>query len=341
MDKKYVGFGELLLHLNTPGYQRIVQARQFEAYYTGAETNVAVSLANFGVDCTIVSKVPANNLGQACINFIRQFGIHTDSILRGGSRLGVFYTETGASQRASDLIYDRAGSAFTEIQPGEIDWNSLFQGKDWFHFSGTAPALAPQMPQVMQEACTLAKQNRVMVSCDLNYRKKLWSPEQAQAVMAPLMGSVDVLICNEEDAQKSLGIKLDQVDVTTGSLNPERYKTLARQLKEAFGFKYIAFTLRESLSATFNNWSAMLYDGDDFYISKKYEMFIVDRVGGGDSFSGGLIYGLLAGFDAQKIIEFASASSCLKHAVPGDFNHVSVAEVERLISGDASGRIQR
>lgn len=341
MKKKYVGFGELLLHLNVPRFQRIVQARQFDVYYTGAEANVAVSLANYGVDCTIVSRVPDSNLGQACINYLRQFGINTDPILRGGSRLGVFYTEVGASQRASDLIYDRANSAFTEIQPGTVDWNSIFSGKDWFHFSGTAPALAPQLPQVVAEACQAAKQNHVKVSCDLNYRKKLWTPEQAQAVMTKLMGDVDVLICNEEDAQKSLGMKSEQINVLSGKLDPERYKVLGRRMKETFGFEYIAFTLRESINATFNNWSAMLYDGNDFYLSNKYEMFVIDRVGGGDSFSGGLIYGLLSGFDPQKAIEFASASSCLKHSVPGDFNHVSLAEVERLISGDASGRIQR
>ena len=341
MTKKYVGFGELLLHLKTPGFQRIVQAGEFEIYYTGAETNVAVSLANYGIDAAVVSKVPDSNLGQACINYIRQFGVDTSSILRGGSRLGVFYTEAGASQRASDLIYDRANSAFTEIQPGEINWDEVFKGKDWFHFSGTAPALAPQLPQVMTDACRTAQKMGVMVSCDLNYRKKLWTPEQAQAVMTNLMQDVDVLICNEEDAQKSLGVRSKDIDVTSGSLDPERYKDLARQLKEKFGFKYIAFTLRESLNASFNNWSAMLFDGSDFYISKKYEMFIVDRVGGGDSFSAGLIYSLLSGFPPQKAIEFASGASCLKHAVLGDFNHVSVAEVERLISGDASGRIQR
>lgn len=341
MSKNYVGFGELLLHLKTPGFQRIVQAREFEIYYTGAETNVAVSLANYGIDCTIVSKVPATNLGQACINYIRQFGINTDHILRGGNRLGIFYTETGASQRASDLIYDRANSAFAEIQPGEIDWTSIFQGKDWFHFSGTAPALAPHMPQVIIEACQAAQKNNVMVSCDLNYRKKLWAPEQAQAVMTKLMQEVDILICNEEDAQNALGIKSNEIDVTSGKLDPERYKSLAQQLKETYGFKYIAFTLRESLNASFNNWSAMLFDGSDFYISNKYEMFVIDRVGGGDSFCGGLIYSLLCDFEPKKTIEFASAASCLKHTIPGDFNHVSASEVERLVLGDSSGRIKR
>jgi 2-dehydro-3-deoxygluconokinase len=341
MTKKYVGFGELLLHLNTVGFQRMVQARQFDIFYTGAEANVAVSLANYGVDCSIVSKVPDNTLGQACINFIRQYGIDTSNILRGGKRLGVFYTETGASQRASDLIYDRAGSSFSELLPEELDWPAIFQNKDWFHFSGTAPALAPQLPQVLKQACATARENHVTVSCDLNYRKKLWSPEQAQAVMKQLMQNVDVLICNEEDAQKSLGIDTNQIDVTLGKLDPERYQALARMLHETYGFKAIAFTLRESISATFNNWSALLFDGSDFYLSKKYDMYVVDRVGGGDSFCGGLIYGLLSGFESQKVIEFASAASCLKHSIPGDFNHVSATEVERLIAGDGSGRIQR
>ncbi len=339
--KKIVGFGELLLRLGTCGYQRFTQARQFEALYTGAEANTCVSLANFGMDAYVVSKVPAHDIGQACINFLKGHGLNTDYIVRGGDRLGVFYLETGASQRASKVIYDRANSSITTLVRGEIDWQAVLAGKDWLHFSGTAPALGPTLPGVIAEACAAAKALGLTVSCDLNYRKKLWSPERAGQVMSGLMAYVDVLLCNEEDAAMVFGIQAAGADVTGGRLEAEKYGDVACRLHERFGCKYIAITLRESLSATFNNWSGVLYDGRQLYRSRDYHMFVVDRVGGGDSFGGGLIYALLAGLPPQDVVEFAAAASCLKHSIPGDFNLVSVEEVRALMAGDASGRVQR
>jgi len=340
-SRKVVGFGELLIRLGTRQFQRFTQAREFEAYYTGAEANTCVSLANFGMDAYVVSKVPANDIGQACINFLKGHGLNTDYILRGGDRLGLFYLETGASQRPSKVIYDRANSAFTTLRKGEIDWKIVLQGKDWLHFSGTAPALGPDMPEVVEEACQIARQMGLTVSCDLNYRKKLWSPDKAQHVMTGLMAYVDVLLCNEEDAEMVFGIKAQGVDVRSGRLEAEKYQDVARQLHQRFGCKYIAITLRESLSATFNNWSGVLYDGTQLVRSRSYSMYVIDRVGGGDSFGGGLIYGLLTGMPLQDVIEFAAAASCLKHSVPGDFNLASLEEVKTLMAGDASGRVQR
>lgn len=339
--KKVVGFGELLLRLDTCRHQRFVQAREFEAFYTGAEANTCVSLANFGVEAFVVSKVPANDIGQACLNFLNGYGLNTEYVLRGGDRLGLFYLETGASQRPSKVIYDRANSAITTLKKGEIDWQTVLQGKDWLHFSGTAPALGERMPEVVEEACQTAKQMGLTVSCDLNYRKKLWSKDKAQRVMTGLMAYVDVLICNEEDAEMVFGIKAEGVDVHSGSLDVEKYKDVARQLHQRFGCQYIAITLRESMSATINNWSGMLYDGQQLYHSRTYNMHVIDRVGGGDSFGGGLIYGLLTGLGMQEVVEFAAAASCLKHSIPGDFNLVSVEEVKALMAGDASGRVQR
>jgi 2-dehydro-3-deoxygluconokinase len=340
-SKKIVGFGELLLRLGTHGFQRFGQARDFEAYYTGAEANTLVSLVNFGLEGYAVSKVPAHDIGQACINFLKGHGLNTDHIVRGGDRLGLFYLETGASQRASKVIYDRANSAITTLKPGEIDWQAVLQGKDWLHFSGTAPALGPAMPAVVEEGCRVARQLGVTVSCDLNYRKKLWSPEAAQRVMTGLMADVDVLLCNEEDAEMVFGIKAEGADVRSGRLEADKYEDVARQLRERFGCKYIAITLRESLSATFNNWSGVLYDGAQLYRSRSYSMYVIDRVGGGDAFGGGLIYGLLTGMPPQDIIEFGAAASCLKHSIPGDFNLASLDEVKALMAGDASGRVQR
>jgi 2-dehydro-3-deoxygluconokinase len=340
-SKKVVGFGELLLRLGTRQFQRFSQAREFEAYYTGAEANTCVSLANFGVDAYVVSKVPSNDIGQACINFLKGHGLNTNHIVRGGDRLGLFYLETGASQRPSKVIYDRSNSAITTLSRGEIDWKAILQGKDWLHFSGTAPALAANMPEVVEEGCQIAGQMGVTVSCDLNYRKKLWSPDKAQRVMTGLMAYVDVLICNEEDAEMVFGIQAEGVDVRSGRLEAEKYQEVARQLHQRFGCKYVAITLRESLSATINNWSGVLYDGVQLYRSRSYSMYVIDRVGGGDSFGGGLIYGLLTGMPLQDVVEFAAAASCLKHSIPGDFNLASLEEVKALMQGDASGRVQR
>lgn len=340
-SKRVVGFGELLLRLGTPQHQRFAQARSFDVFYTGAEANTLVSLVNYGFEGYAVSKAPANDIGQACINFLKGHGLNTDYVVRGGDRLGLFYLETGASQRASKVIYDRANSAITTLKPGEIDWPAVLQGKDWLHFSGTAPALGPDMPAVVEEAGRAARQLGVTVSCDLNYRKKLWSPEKAGYVMTALMPYVDVLMCNEEDAEIVFGIKAEGVDVQSGRVDADKYEAVARRLVERFGCKYVAITLRESLSATFNNWSGVLYDGKELHRSRCYNLYIVDRVGGGDSFDGGLIYGLLAGMSPQDVVEFAAAASCLKHSVPGDFNLASLDEVKALMQGDMSGRVQR
>ncbi len=340
-DKKVVAFGEIMMRLGTQRYERLVQAKQFDVFYTGAETNVCVSLANFGVDSFVVSKIPSTEIGQACINYVRSFGVNTNHVVRGGQRLGLFYLETGASQRPSRVIYDRAGSAVTELKPGEVDWEKIFQAKNWFHFTGITPALADNVAEVTEEACVVAKKLGLTISCDLNYRKKLWSRKKAEQVMGRLMEFVDVLSCNEEDAEMVFGIKAEDVDVTTGRLNVEKYKDVASQLHKRFNIKYVAITLRESMSATINNWSGLLYDGDKCYHSRRYEMYVVDRVGGGDSFTGGLIYGLITGMDMQDVIEFAAAASCLKHSIHGDFNLASLEEVKTLMKGDASGRVQR
>ncbi|MBO8127539.1 MAG: sugar kinase [Firmicutes bacterium] len=341
MNQKVVTFGELMLRLTTPGYQRFVQANSFDINFAGAEANVAASLAAYGLDAYFVTKVPKHEIGQMLVNHCRRYGIHTDYILRGGDRLGVLFLETGASQRPSKVIYDRANSAISQVKPGEFDWEKIFDGASWFHFTGITPALGDGPAAVTLEAARTAKEMGLKVSADLNYRKKLWSPEKANKVMTELMQYVDVAFGNEEDAEKVFGIKASGSDVTTGELNEEGYKEVARELASRFGLEMVAFTLRESLSASDNNWSALLYDTKEFYRSKIYKMHIVDRVGGGDSFAGGLIYSLLSGKSPKDALEFAVAASCLKHSIPGDFNLVSVAEVEQLAGGDASGRVQR
>ena len=339
--KKAVFFGELLMRLATRGLERFVQARQFVVGYTGAEANAAVSLANYGMDAYVVSVVPDTEIGQACVNYLRQFGVNTDLVLRGGERLGTFYLETGASQRPSKVIYDRAHSSITELKPGMVDWEKVFSGKQWFHWSGTAPALSDSMAATTQEACAAAKRGGLTVSCDLNYRRKLWTPEKARRVMSGLMQHVDVLIGNEEDSTLVLGVAAQGVDVAKGDLNAERYKDVAAELHRRFAFKYVATTLRQSLSASENGWSCLLSDGHQCYLSRQYRIWVVDRVGGGDAFSGGLIYGLLSGMSTQDTVEFAAAASCLKHSIPGDFNQVSREEVMALVKGGGSGRIQR
>ncbi len=340
-SKKAVFFGELLMRLATRRYERFVQAREFEVAYTGAEANAAVSLANYGLASYVVSVVPDTEIGQACIDFVRQFGVNTDYVLRSGKRLGTFYLESGASQRPSKVIYDRAGSSITELAPGTVNWDEVFAGKHWFHWSGTAPALSDPMAATTRESCQAAKRQGLTVSCDLNYRRKLWSPEKARAVMSDLMQYVDVLIGNEEDSAIVLGVAAKGVDVAQGTLDAGRYQEVAAELHRRFGFKYVATTLRESLSASENGWSCLLSDGNECYLSRKYRIWIVDRVGGGDSFSGGLIYGLLTGMNGQETVEFAAAASCLKHSIHGDFNHVSKEEVLALVGGSGSGRIQR
>lgn len=340
-NKRVVTFGEIMLRLAPEGYTRFVQAESFGATYGGGEANVAVSLANFGLDAAFVTKLPAHEIGQAAVNSLRRYGVDTSLITRGGDRVGIYFLEKGASQRPSKVIYDRAQSAIAKASRSDFDWADIFEGADWFHFTGITPALGDEAADICLEACKEAKSRGVKISCDLNYRNKLWSKEKAGRVMGELCGYVDVCIANEEDASDVFGIRSTDTDVTKGEVNHEGYKEVAKKLADRFGFEKVAITLRESVSANDNNWSAMLYDGNDFYFSRKYAMHIVDRVGGGDSFGAGLIYSLVSGYDAGKTIEFAVAASCLKHSIEGDFNMVSVAEVEKLAGGDGSGRVQR
>ncbi|HIQ92704.1 MAG TPA: sugar kinase [Candidatus Copromonas avistercoris] len=341
MAKRVITFGEIMLRLAPEGYYRFVQANSFGATYGGGEANVAVSLANFGIDTAFVTKLPAHEIGQAAVNELRKFGVDTSRIVRGGNRIGIYFLEKGASQRPSKVIYDRAHSAIAEASPEDFDWNEIFQNADWFHFTGITPALNDTLAAICLDACKKAKELGLTVSCDLNYRNKLWSREKAGQVMSELCKYVDVCIANEEDAADVFGIRAANTDVTKGAVSHEGYKDVAKQLAGRFGFSKVAITLRESLSASDNNWAAMLYDGTEFYFSKKYAVHIVDRVGGGDSFGGGLIYACLNQYDPQSTIEFAAAASCLKHSVEGDMNMVSVSEVQKLAGGDGSGRVQR
>lgn len=338
---KVVTFGELMLRLAPNGYYRFFQNDQMQATFGGGEANVAVSLANYGVWSEYVTKLPEHAIGQAAVDSLRYFGVDTTHIVRGGSRVGIYYLEKGASQRGSVCIYDRAHSAIQEADPGEFNWEQILQGADWFHFTGITPALGPNVVEICREACQTAKKLGVKISCDLNYRGKLWTREQAREVMTDLCQYVDVCISNEEDAKDVFGIEAENTDIYGGKLNKEGYKSVARQLADRFGFEKVAITLRTSLSASDNNWAGMLYDGKEYCFSKEYHLHIVDRVGGGDSFGGGLIYALLSGKNSQETIEFAVAASALKHSVEGDFNRVSVAEVEKLSHGDGSGRVQR
>lgn len=341
MAKRVITFGEIMLRLAPEGYYRFVQANSFGATYGGGEANVAVSLANFGIDTAFVTKLPAHEIGQAAVNELRKFGVDTSRIVRGGNRIGIYFLEKGASQRPSKVIYDRAHSAIAEASPEDFDWNEIFQNADWFHFTGITPALNDTLAAICLEACKKAKELGLTVSCDLNYRNKLWSRETAGQVMSELCKYVDVCIANEEDAADVFGIRAANTDVTKGAVSHEGYKDVAKQLAGRFGFSKVAITLRESLSASDNNWAAMLYDGTEFYFSKKYAVHIVDRVGGGDSFGGGLIAATLNGYDSQGIIEFAVAASCLKHSIEGDYNMVTMDEVAKLAGGDGSGRVQR
>ncbi|MBQ6706837.1 MAG: sugar kinase [Clostridia bacterium] len=339
--KRVVTFGEIMLRLAPEGYYRFVQAESYGATYGGGEANVAVSLANYGFDAAFVTKLPDHDIGQAAVNSLRRFGVDTTGITRGGDRVGIYFLEKGASQRPSKVIYDRAGSSIATATRADFDWDKLLEGADWFHFTGITPALGDEVAAICLEAVKAAKARGITVSCDLNYRKKLWTREKAGQVMGELCQYVDVCIANEEDASDVFGIRAANTDVTRGEVNHEGYKQVAEQLKARFGFQKVAITLRSSISANDNDWAAMLYDGNDFYFSKQYRMHIVDRVGGGDSFGGGLIYASLSGFAPQETIEFAVAASCLKHSIEGDFNQVSVDEVTRLAGGDGSGRVQR
>lgn len=340
---KVVTFGEIMMRLNPEGYQRFVQAHKFEATYAGGEANVAVSLANFGVDTSFVTKLPANLLGESARNAVRHFGVDTGDIVWGGPRLGVYFVEKGASQRASKVIYDRAGSSIATAGREDFDWEKIFKGAGWFHFTGITPALGGEMPAVCLDALRYCCEHGITVSCDLNYRGKLWSRQKAGEVMSQLVPYVDVLIANEADAADVFGIVGNGSDVESGKLNKEGYVSVAEQLVGRFGVKKVAITLRTSLSAFDNLWAGMLYDAESkkACFSTEYKVHIVDRVGGGDSFGGGLIYSLISGKDTQAAIDFAVAASCLKHSIEHDFNLVSVQEVETLAAGNGTGRVQR
>ena len=339
--KKVVTMGEIMLRLSTPGYERFRTATSFDACYGGGEANVAVSLAGFGYDVSFVTKLPDNDIGDACIWALRARGVDTSKIVRGGDRIGIYYLETGASVRPSKVIYDRKHSAISEASAGEFDFDDIFTGCDWFHFTGITPAISDEAAVLTEQALIAAKKHGVTVSCDLNFRKKLWTSEKAKTVMTRLMQYVDVCIGNEEDAEKVLGFKPGNTDVVSGSLELSGYQDIFRQMTETFGFRYVVSSLRESISATDNRWSAAIYDGRTFYHSKTYNLHIVDRVGGGDSFAAGLIAGLLDGKSQEEALEFAVAASALKHTIPGDFNCVTREEAETLAQGDGSGRVQR
>lgn len=338
---KVITMGEIMLRLSTPGYEKFIQSDSFDVNYGGGEANVAVSLANYGHDASFVTKVPQNPIGDSAIAALRKFNVNCDYVSRGGDRLGIYFLETGASMRASSVIYDRAHSAIAEADPSDFDFDKIFEGADWFHFTGITPAISDKAALVIEEALKAAKKKNITVSVDLNFRKKLWTSEKAQRIMTNLMQYVDVCIGNEEDAEKVLGFKPGNTDVTSGDLELGGYKDIFEQMVKKFNFKYVVSSLRESYSASDNGWSACIYDGKEFYHSKKYDIRIIDRVGGGDSFAAGLICGLLDGKSMKDSLEFAVAASALKHTIPGDFNMVTRAEVDTLVGGDASGRVQR
>jgi 2-dehydro-3-deoxygluconokinase len=341
MAKKVVTMGEIMLRLSSPGFLRFNQSNSFDVIYGGGEANVAVSLANYGLDAYFVSKLPTHEIGECAVEALRKHNVKTEFIARGGERIGIYFLETGASMRASKVVYDRAHSAISEAELADFDFDAIFKDAEWFHFTGITPALGNNAAALTEEALKAAKRHGVTVSVDLNYRKKLWTPAEAQKVMTPLMKYVDVCIGNEEDAEKVLGFKPGETNVEKGELELAGYMDMFRQMQEKFNFKYVATSLRESYSASDNGWSALIYDGNEFYHSKKYEVRIVDRVGGGDSFASGLIYGLISGKDYKAALEFGVAASALKHTIFGDFNLVTAPEVEALVGGDASGRVQR
>jgi len=344
MAKKVITFGELMLRLSAPGYTRFVQAQSFDVTFGGGEANVAVSLANYGLKSYFLTKLPKHEIGQAAVNHLRRYGVSDEFIVRGGKRVGIYFLETGFSQRASKVIYDRLNSAIGSMKKDEVDWENIFKNVDWFHWTGITPALGKNAQECLREACRAAKKNNVTISCDLNFRKKMWTETEAQSVMNPLMEYVDVCIANEEDTEKSLGLKPVNTNVSQAALNEEGYFQLAEELKSKFVFNAVAITLRESFSASRNGWSALLLDDRDClkpYRSKKYDIQLVDRVGGGDAFASGLIYGLLSKPDTRQALEFAVAASVLKQTIPGDFNLVSLEEVEKLAQGDGSGRVDR
>jgi 2-dehydro-3-deoxygluconokinase len=338
---KIVALGEIMLRLSPPQQNRFVQSSSFDVIYGGGEANVCVSLVNFGHEAYFVSKLPNHEIGQSAINFLNKFAVNTDYVVRGGNRIGIYYFENGASLRASKVIYDRSQSSISEAISDEFDFERIFIGKNWFHFSGITPAISKNAQKIIEKALIAAKIHGLTVSVDLNYRKKLWSIDEAQKVMRPLMKYVDICIGNEEDFELVLGYKIKGLDVLNSKFEVDSYRQMFKDLKNQYGFKYIATTLRESFSASKNGWSALLYDGTHFYQSRNYLLEpIIDRVGAGDSFSAALIHGLLS-YDTQYALEFATAASALKHTIFGDFNHVSIEEVKTLCDGNQSGRVQR
>lgn len=338
---KIITLGEIMLRLSTPGNSRFVQSNSFDVVYGGGEANVAVSLANYGHDAYFVSKLPTHEIGQSAVNELRKYGVNTKYIARGGERVGIYFLETGASMRPSIVIYDRSNSSISEATISDFDFDEIMKDADWFHWSGITPALSSNAAEITKKACEAAKRNNVKVSVDLNFRKKLWTSEKAISIMRPLMKYVDVCIGNEEDAELTLGFKPD-ANVEEGKTDAKGYKKIFKQMAEEFDFEIVVSTLRESFSATHNGWKALIYDGKEFYESKRYDINpIVDRVGGGDSFSAGVIHGLLLKMSPSEALEFAVAASSLKHTICGDFNLVSIEEVDTLAKGDASGRVQR
>ncbi len=345
MSGKVVTFGEIMLRLSPPNFKRFIQTRSFDVIYGGGEANVAVSLANYGIPVDYITKLPNNEIGDACIKFLRQFGVNTKNIVRGGNRIGIYYLEMGSSIRPSKVIYDRANSAISEADPKDFNWDKIFEGASWFHWTGITPAISQNLANICLEAVKVAKEKNITVSCDLNYRSKLWKYGKAPIdVMPELVKHCDVAIGNEEDAEKVLRIKAPDTDVSTGKVEATNYRVVVEEIVKQYpNLKQVAITLRGSISASYNTWSAILYDGNEMYVGPQYEITpIVDRVGGGDSFMGGLIYGLLTyKEDLQMVLNFAIAASCLKHTILGDFNLVSVDEVLKLMGGDSSGRVSR
>jgi 2-dehydro-3-deoxygluconokinase len=340
---KVVAFGEIMLRLSPPGFERFFQSPVLGATFGGGEANVAVSLAHFGLDSHYVTRVPAHAVGDGAVRVLRGEGVHVEHVLRGGERLGIYFAEAGASQRASNVIYDRAHASIAEAKPGMFPWATIFEGATWFHVTGITPALGPAVAECTREAVEAARKAGVRVSMDLNYRKKLWTPAEAQKTMRALAKMTDVIIANEEDIQASLGLEVKGADVVGGTLDVSGYRETAERVAKEFGATFVAITLRESHSASRNGWSAVLWDAKagQFHHSPHYDITVVDRIGGGDSFAAGLIFGLVSGRTPEASLRFAVAASALKHTIPGDFNHVSVADVDRLASGDSSGRVQR
>lgn len=340
---KVLSFGEILLRLASPGYTRLFQDNVLSTSFCGGEVNVAVSLSIFGIDSAFLTKLPNSDIGQAAINSIRYFGVDTSKIVRGEGRMGLYYLEKGASQRASKIIYDREYSSIAMADKSDFDWDNIFEDVEWFHWTGINPALSDGMIEICLEACKVAKKKGITISCDLNYRKNLWSTEKAKTVMRRLIPYVDVCVANEEDADKVLGIKAPNNNVESGNLNKVGYEYVAKEICNTYGCKYVAITLRESYTASDNGWGAMIYDAKNnkSYFSKEYKIHIVDRVGSGDSFAAGIIYGLISGMSASDTVEFAAAASCLKHSIEGDYNRISINEVMNLVNGNSNGRVMR